>query len=192
MDFGHERPDLYSTAPEKASELSYYDLLLKLIGPPLENAPVFRFGGRRERISERGGPYWVARLRRFVAVAPDRYIEQARRDWRAIYYLIEIAERVDWNKAPPLTPFGTKVEPPSWVARKARRVRRKPPPVFVSQPIERWRRSSNFRSYVFSLLLVWRRLCARASIPQLPDIILGIAQQWLEGLPQIEPQPDKR
>jgi hypothetical protein len=61
---------------------------------------VLRFMGRRERISEQGGPYWLARFRRIIALAPDRDMEQARRDWRAISHLIELAERVDWNKVP--------------------------------------------------------------------------------------------
>jgi hypothetical protein len=131
---------------------------------------------------------FLAHFQRVVALAPDRYIEQARRDWRAISHLIESAARVDWNKVPALTAIGAKSEPPSWATRKARRVRPKPPPDFIKLSFEDWRRSFHYRALLFSTLLTARRLLSRASMPQLPDVMLAIAQQWLEGLPQIQPE----
>jgi hypothetical protein len=163
-------------------------LLLKVAGP------VFEAGKRqildaREQVSKHGGNYWLIRLRRIIALAPDRYIEQARHDWRTITQLIETVERVDWNKAPTLDPIGGKPKPPSWVARKARRIRPKPPPNFIGEPIETWRRDFNYRALLFCALLITRRLLARASMPQLPDFMLGIAQQWIDGLPQLPAAP---
>jgi hypothetical protein len=186
----YERPDVYSVTPEGVPERSFFDLLLKLAGPRFENMSVPRFRGRRENVSERGGPYWLGRFRRIVALAPKRYIEQARRDWRVVVELIVAAERVDWNKVPALAPIGAKPEPPSWVARKARRTRRKPPPDSIGVLIELWRRDLEFRALAFSLLLVKRRLLALSRMPELPDILLSIARQWLEGLPQIDPTSD--
>jgi hypothetical protein len=185
---GNERPSLYSATPEGVSEPSFFDLLLRLAGAEFVGAPVFR----SEQISERGGPYWLARFRRIIALAPDRDIEQARRDWRAISCLIEAVERVDWNRVPAFTGIGAKPEPPSWAARKARRVRRKPPPDFIKLSIEDWRRSFNYRTLLFSMLLIARRRFARSPIPQLPDALLAVARQWLEGLPQIEPELSER
>jgi hypothetical protein len=165
------------------------------MGAPFQGAPVFQFKGRRkqggkgqrERISEQGGPYWLARFRRIVALASDRYISQLRRDCRAISSLIASAERVDWSKVPAFTAVDAKPEPPSWAARKARRVRPKPPPDFIKWSIEAWRHSYDFRTIIFCGLLIGRRLCSHASMPQLPAVILRIARQWLEGLPQHQP-----
>jgi len=182
---GNERPDLYSRAPAGLPETSSFDLLLKLAGPPFEGMQIPRFSGRREKASERGGPYWLARFRRIVTLAPDRDIEQARRDWRAIYHLINAVERVDWNKAPALDAFGAKPEPPSWAARKARRIRRKPPPDFIKEAVEAWRGDFDYRALLFSILLIGRRLFSRWSMPQMPDFVLAIAKQWLDGLPQV-------
>src|SRR6185503_15169917 len=125
------------------------------------------------------------RFRRIVALTPDRHIEQARRDCRAISCLIESAERVDWNKAPALDGIGAKREPQSWAARKALRVRRKPAPDVIRGPIEEWQRSFDYRALLFSPMLILRRLCSRASRPELADFMLAVATQWLEGLPQI-------
>ena len=185
-----ERPDLYSATPEGVAERSFFDLLLKLAGPLFENMSVPRVRGRRENLSARGGPYLLARFRRIVALAPERYIEQARHDWRAIVKLIGAAKRVDWNKAPALAPIGAKPEPPSWAARKARRTRRKPPPDFIRIVIEEWHRDLECRALLFSALLVARRLIALSSMSEVPDILLSIAQQWLEGLPQIDATGD--
>lgn len=52
---GNERPDLYSAAPEEVSELSFFDLLLKIMGPPFcgsfgtsgEGTTRTNFGARR-------------------------------------------------------------------------------------------------------------------------------------------------
>lgn len=183
---GNERPDLYSAAPEGMPELSFFDLLLRFAGPPFEVLQVPRFKGRRERISERGGPYLLARFRRIIALAPDRDIQQARRDWRAISRLIEAAEQVDWNKVPAFTAPGAKPQPPSWAARKARRIRRKPPPNFIKLSIENWKRSFDVRALMFSFLLIDRHLLSRASMRQVPDVMVGIAQQWLAALPQLQ------
>jgi hypothetical protein len=165
---------------------SFLDLVLRVVGAPFEGLQVPRSKGRRERVSERGGPYLLAHFRRIVALAPDRYMEEARRDWRAFSHLIETAERVDWNKAPDLAAVGAKPEPPSWAARKARRVRPKPAPDFIRNVIEEWRRRSRYLALLFATLLIARRLLSRASRPQFPDIMLGIAQQWLDGLPKTE------
>lgn len=187
---GNERPELYSAAPEGIGAASYFDLLLRLVGPPFEGLPVLRFGAQRERVSERGGPYWLARFRRLVARVPDRDIEQARRDCRAISSLIEAVQRVDWNRMPAPPTIGLKREPPSWAARKERRVRRKPAPDFIRGPVEDWRVSFDYRALIFGPLLILRLLCTRASKPQLPDFMLAMAQQWLEALPQIAHAPN--
>lgn len=189
---GDERPELYSATSESTSKLSYFDLVLKALGPPFEGWPVPRLGGRREHFLDLGGPYLLAKFQRIVALARDRDLRQARRDWRAICQLIEAAERVDWNKAPPLTAIGSKPEPPSWVARKARRRRRKPPPGFVKLLIDTWRTDFDARALVFSELLILRRLCWRSAMPNLPDVLIGIAQQWLDGLPQFAISPAGR
>jgi hypothetical protein len=182
---GNERPALYSAAPEGVPALSFFDLLLRFAGPPFEGLPVFRFSGLREQLSQRGGPYWLTRFRRITAKAPSRYIEQARRDWRSISNLIEAAERVDWKKVPAFTAIDAKPEPPSWASRKARRTRPKPPPDIIKLSIQEWRRSFDLRALLFGALLTARRLLARSSMGQLPDVMLVIALQWLEGLPQL-------
>jgi hypothetical protein len=189
--FAAERPDLYSATPQGVKGPSFLDLLLRVIGAPFEGLQVPRAKGRRERISERGGLYLLAHYRRIVALAPDRYIEGARRDWRVISHLIETAERVDWNKVPDLTAVNAKPPPPSWAARKARRVRPKSAPDFIRNLTKEWRRRSSSLALLFATLLT-ARLLLRASMPQLLDAMLGMAQQWLEGLPQIEPEPGEK
>jgi hypothetical protein len=105
---------------------------------------------------------------------------------RAISNLIEAAKRVDWKNVPAFTPTPAKREPPSWTARRARRMRPKPPPDFIKSFIEGWRHVDN-RALLFSMLLTARRLLSPAPVRQMPDIMLAIAQQWLEGLPQLCP-----
>lgn len=185
----NKRPELYSAAPEGVSAPSFYDLLLRLAGPPFEGLRVFR----QERISKLGGSYWLTHFRRIVALAPNRDIEQAHCDWRAINDLIEATKRVDWNKVPAFTSIGAKPEPRSWADRRARRTRPKPPPDFIKLFIKEWHsteRGFDLRALLFSALLTARRLLPRAPMPgrpQLPDIMISIARQWLDGLPQLEP-----
>jgi hypothetical protein len=181
---GAKRPDLYSATPPGVRGPSFLDLLLRVIGGPFEGLEVPRLKGRRERISERGGPYLLAHYRRIVALAPNRYMEEARRDWRSISHLIETAESVDWNMVPDLTAVGAKPLPPSWAKRKERRIRPKPAPDFIRNVIAEWRRRSSYLAQLFATLLIARRLLARASMPLFPDAMLGTAQQWLDGLPK--------
>lgn len=184
----NERPDLYSAMPEGVRDWGFDDLLLRLIGAPLlAGFRDIKSKGRREQISKRGGPYLLAHFRRITALARDRHIEQVRRDYRAIFRVIESAERVDWNKVSDFTE-GAKPEPPSWAARKARRTRPKPPPHFIKSFIETWRRGFDDRAaLLFSTLLTARRLLSRAPIPRAFDFMIGMVQQWLDGLPQLQP-----
>lgn len=177
--FDEERPDLYAATPEGTAEPSYFELMLKSLGFPT-NAPIFK-----GKISDRGAPYWIARLQGIVSLAQEREITQARQDWRTIQELVKLAETRDWNKVPPLVLPDAKSGYPSWATRQARRTRPRPAPDLIQWALIFWKNFDG-RALAFCVLLIARRLFSRSPFPELPDQWAGIARQWLEGLPEIK------
>ena len=175
--FDNQRPNLFSATPQTIPEQSFFDLLLKLIGFPA-NTPVLR-----GKVTDRGAPYWIARLQRIVRLARDREIAQARRDWRVIVRIMNAAEAVDWSRAVPPSLISPKPEPPSWVARKAKRCRPLPPPPIVEVFFLCWR-NLDARTGAFCVLLIMRRLFPRSPMPALMDQWMSDVEQWFLGLPR--------
>jgi hypothetical protein len=191
----NERSGIFTSTPEFAptpegsdnehaaiKELSYFDLLTKLLGAPSDR-PVIPAS-----LVDRGIPYWIARCRRSVAAAPSSEIERVKAYLRVITEILDTAQKVDWGQVPPLGPIGepAKPEPGSWRRRKAMRSRALPPPDLLNFDV--WSESAVFFGLSFGVLRILR-VILRASKSRryemsLIDQLLGIVQQWVNALPR--------
>jgi hypothetical protein len=177
------RRDIGSALPDGLVG-SYYTLVLEALGVPgkLSFEAVKAIAGR-------GLPYWLDYLYRSLDAATPEEMEQARHDWKLIGDLAAMIERVDWNTAPPLPPIGAEPERKSWADRKARRKRRRSPPDDIRKLLRAYR---DCRMLFLAILIVSRRVFTLLSAPRVPDEMLGIARQWLNGLPQLLPDQRER
>src|SRR5205814_1923417 len=105
-------------------------------------------------------------------------------DWKLIGDLAAMIETVDWNTAPPLPPIGAGPERKSWADRRAHRKRRRSPPDDICKLMRIYR---DCRAPSLAILIVIRRVFTLLSAPRFPDEMLGIARQWLNGLPRLRP-----
>jgi hypothetical protein len=174
-----DRPDIGSILPD-GLDGSYFTLVLEALGVPDE----LSFEAVRE-IAKRGLPSWLDYLHRALSAATPEEMEQAQRDWLLIADLVAMLETVDWTAAPPLPPI--KPERKSWADRKARRKRPRSAPDDIRRLLRAYQ---SIRGLGLPMMIVVRRVCTLLSAPRLPDEMMGIARQWLNGLPHL--LPDQR
>jgi hypothetical protein len=132
-----------------------FDALRKIGGLPLSAAfPLFDV--------DLFDLFSLDRQAKIIAKATDDEVEQARRDWQTITRLAAVVESVDWSAVVPIIEpaiasiIGAPPEPPSWRARKARRVRPPSKPATIGFLAARWR-SFDFRAVALAFLIGARR-----------------------------------
>jgi hypothetical protein len=186
---GGERPKLAAAAPELIGEATFFDLFTTAAGLTAE-LPLKGPGGLDlTKFADLGLPFLVAQFQQIANSAESEAIEQARRDWRSIADIAEMAASVNWNAASPLPPIGAKALPPSWAARKAKSTRRRPPPdiiaLFLPEGLDDLPRQqrAELRAFAFCGVILLREILSRLSADHMVDEFLGIVRQWIEAQP---------